>query len=155
MHSLETCGLRLPGGMRTRNSLFITRTRPRHVATSGSDLIVLEADELHQVDVRAHQLGRKLQLNRPRKGSRVVEGEFVDERPVVDARPPFDGVQLLRVWGAATTEPALLVIADCVDDERAAIPLPDGVAPPTRKEIVRMLAAIHVDHPMGAGVAGL
>src|SRR5204863_10108508 len=118
MHSLESCGLRLPGGMRTRNSLFITRTRPRHVAPCGADLIVLEADELHQVDVRANQLGRKLQLNRPRKGSRVVEGEFVDEGPVIDACPPFYRVQLLRVRRAVTIEPELLVVADGVDNER-------------------------------------
>src|SRR6266487_6654022 len=115
--------------IRTPHPLFITRTRPRQIATCGADLIVLEADELHQVEVRAHQLGRKLQLNRPRKGSRVVEGEFVDERPVIDARPPFDGVQLLRVWGAATIEPELLVIADSVDDKRVAFPPPDRVAP--------------------------
>src|SRR5205809_6584819 len=100
---------------------LITRPFSGNVAACETDLIVLEADELHQVDVRAHQLGRKLQLNRPRKGSRVVEGEFVDERPVVDARPPFDGVQLLRVWGAATIEPELLVIAYSVDDERTAV----------------------------------
>src|SRR5262245_6202160 len=120
-------------------SLFITRTFSRNISTRKTDLIVLEADELHQVDVRPHQLRRELQLHGLRERARIVESEFVDERAVIDARPAFDRVQFFRVRGAAAVEPKLLVVANGVNDERVAFPPADGVSPPARKQIVRML----------------
>src|SRR6058998_190653 len=133
----------------------ITRTRSRHVAPCLADRIVFQAYELHQVEVWTHQLRCKLQMNRFRKGTRIIKREIVDERSIVDPGPSFDRVEFLRVRGAAAVEPELVVIANGVDDERVALPRPNRVAPPSRKKIVRMLAAIHVDHAMRAGVPGL
>ena len=76
-------------------------------------------------------------------------------RAVVDPRPPLDRVQLLGVRCAAAVEPELVVVADGVDDERVAFPAADRVPPPGRDQIVRVLAAIHVDDAMRAGIAGL
>src|SRR5438105_12089376 len=42
----------------------ITRTRSRNVASREADLVVLQTDELHQVEVRAHELRCKFQMNR-------------------------------------------------------------------------------------------
>src|SRR5437762_7512327 len=57
-------------------------TRARHVASCEADLIVFQTDELHQIEVWAHQLRCKFQMNRPRKGPGVIDGKFIDERAV-------------------------------------------------------------------------
>src|SRR5436309_15975754 len=85
----------------------------------------------------------------------IINREYVNECSVVNPGPSFDRVEFPGVRGAATIEPELVVIANGVDDERVALPRPNRVAPPSRKKIVRMLAAIHVDHAMRAGVPGL
>src|SRR5438034_632651 len=100
----------------------ITRTGSRHVTPCLADLIVFQTDELHQVEVWTHQLRRKLQMNRLRKGTRILNREIVDERSIVDPGPSFDRVEFLGMRGAATIEPELVVIANSVDDEGAAHP---------------------------------
>src|SRR2546430_14537450 len=64
----------------------ITRTGSRHVTPCLADLIVFQAYELHQVEVWAHQLRCKLQMNRFRKGTRIIKREIVDECSIVDPR---------------------------------------------------------------------
>src|SRR4026209_537187 len=56
---------------------------------------------------------------------------------------------------AAAIEPERVVIADGVDDERVALPTPDGMPVPRREHIIRMLAAVHVDDAMRSAVAEL
>src|SRR5262245_35076367 len=123
------------------------------VAAGNACLVVLRADVFHELDILSHPARGELQLHRLRVGAGIVEREVVDERPEVRAREPLDGVELLRVRGTAAVEPELVVVADGIDDERVALPTADRVAVPARKQVVRMLAAIHVHNTMRARVA--
>src|SRR5262245_35002519 len=125
------------------------------VAAGDARLVVLRADVFHELDILSHAARGELQLHRFRVRAGIVEREVVDERPEIGAREPLDGVELLRVRCPAAVEPELVVVADRVDDERVAFPTSDRVAVPARKQIVWMLAAIHVDDAMRARVAEL
>src|SRR5438132_4077643 len=94
----------------------ITRTRSRRVTPCQADLIVFQTDELHQVEVWAHQLRCKLQMNRFRKGTRIIKREIVDERSIVDPGPSFDRVEFLGVRVIAAVEPVLVIIANGIGD---------------------------------------
>src|SRR2546430_2225687 len=59
-------------------------------------------------------------------------------------------MQLLR-RGIRAGHPLLLVESDCIDDQRVAFPVPDGMTEKCRSQIVTrgMRTAIHVDHAPG------
>src|SRR5262245_45098320 len=95
------------------------------IAARDSQLVVLGADVLHEVDAGRREAGRELQLNRLGERTWIVERELVDERSVIDARPSLDRVQLLGVRCASRVEPELVVVADRIDDERVAAPRSD------------------------------
>src|SRR5678816_236425 len=74
------------------------------VAAGDACLVVLRADVFHQFDVLPHAARGELQLHGLRVGAGIVEGEVVDERAKIRAREPLDGMELLRVRGAAAVE---------------------------------------------------
>src|ERR1044071_5319863 len=84
------------------------------VATGDAGLVVLGADEFHQVDVLTYAPRGELQLHGVRVRARVCDREVVDEGAEVRTREPLDRVQLLGMRRAAAVEPELVVVADRV-----------------------------------------
>src|SRR4030095_11079150 len=81
------------------------------VAAGDARLVVLRADVFHELDILTHASRSELQLHGLRVRAGIVEREVVDERAEIGAREPLDGVELLRVRGAAAGERELSVVA--------------------------------------------
>src|SRR5207244_6844083 len=82
---------------------------------------------------------------RPRIRDRIFDGEIDLQSVRGDAAQPLGDVEPIRMRMPGTIEPGLVVESHGVDHERVAIPMADGIAHISRREIWRMLAAIGVD----------
>ena len=80
--------------------------------------------------------------DRFRVGLRIVDGHFDVQVPEVPAPEAFDHAQRVAVRMAHPIEPAPVVEANGVDDQRVARPRADRIAHPSRLRIRRQLAAI-------------
>src|SRR3989442_11170748 len=104
-------------------------------------LVVLEADEFHQVAdarrlVRTEQAADEVQLDRLGERAGIFDREVVLDAAPARARPALDRVELLGVRCAAAGEPELVVVADGVNHPRVAFPGSNRMAPPIRHPVL-------------------
>ena len=82
---------------------------------------------------------------RLRVGLGVVERELDLEVAVVLAAEALGDLHLLAAGMAAVVEPALVVEAERLHDERVAVPLAERVAEPRRRALFRVIASVGED----------
>src|SRR5579871_5324658 len=77
------------------------------------------------------------------------------ENELVDAPEPLDDMKLLGVRMAGCVNPAAVVQAGDVDDQRVSFPMPDAFAQVSRIELLRrrMFAPVHVNDTPHMGAA--
>src|SRR5437867_1719764 len=97
-----------------------------------------------------HPAQRPARGPRPRIGARIVDGHIVAQGVGIRTRKALHEVQLLSVRQAAVGEPEALVEPLRVDDQRVALPAPDGAAEVERVvgvalDLSLLLAGIGVD----------
>src|SRR5215831_13048838 len=105
---------------------------------------VLEAVVLEQIGV-GQELFDDAEANRLREGLRIRDRDRQIEMTVVAAAEALLDAHVLAVARAARVEPAAIVEARGVDDQRVAFPAADRVALPYRRRICRKLPSIRED----------
>src|SRR4030095_12651404 len=108
------------------------------------DVLFVLADVLDDVRVR-QQDERHGHRPRLRVRLRIVERELDLEMTVVDAAKLLRRPHLFAARMPAYTEPALVVEADCLDDERVALPFAEGVAEPRGLALGGVVATVGED----------
>ena len=99
------------------------------------EVIAFQADELNELCIRHQAL---MHCEAPRTGERlgVVNGDRDFQSSVIEAAEPFRQLALIADGRALLVQPALVLEAHSLHDERIAFPLTDGVAKPGRLGIV-------------------
>src|SRR5207244_12802376 len=109
------------------------------------ELYAFEVEELRVLLDAA--IERHADLPRPRERVRILDRGFVRDDVGTRARQAFHDVQLIAVEVAGAIEPALIVEALRIDDERFAFPLADRLAHPRIDGRRSRVLQTHVTNP--------
>src|SRR5439155_22138743 len=144
-------------------AVFYPSSTSRNNRTATVDRFVNAEHELRSkivllADVFKQFVSRNIadvELARPRRrvSARIIDRHFVSHIIEIHAGEAFDHIKLLSMRMRTAVEPKSFIVANRIDHQGIAFPVTDVVSIVTRRQILWMFPAIHVNDPVGMRTA--